>query len=238
MELQFKANTGTRVVVANGNRVPWSGLARDVDIKIGRDVFTINAYSIPLDFFDMVLGVSFLKTINTILLDFDDLEMAFTYNGKCVLWRGLISLWHPTHGSPAFYLTTREYYLDHLLQSFEDVFQEPTGLPPSHPCDHRIHLKQNTKPITVHPYRYSQLQKNELETQCIKMLQQGIIRHSTSPFSALVLLVKKHDETWRFCFDYQTLNEATAKDKFPIPVVEEFLDELHGANFLLNWTSG
>jgi hypothetical protein len=55
-------------------------------------VFTINAYSIPLDFFDMVLGVSFLKTINTILLDFDDLEMAFTYNGKCVLWRGLILL--------------------------------------------------------------------------------------------------------------------------------------------------
>jgi hypothetical protein len=64
-------------------------MAKDVEIKVGDDIFTINAYSIPLDCFDMVLGVSFLRPLHTILLDFDDLVMAFTYNGKRVLWKGL-----------------------------------------------------------------------------------------------------------------------------------------------------
>jgi hypothetical protein len=118
-----------------------------------------------------------------------------------------------------------------LLHSFDSVFQEPSGLPPSRECDHRIHLKPNTEPVVVHPYRYPQMQKNELEEQCIKMLNQGIIRHNTSPFSAPVLLVNKHDGTWRFCVDYRALNEVTIKDKFPIPVVDELLYELHGARF-------
>jgi hypothetical protein len=85
--------------------------------------------------------------------------------------------------------------------------------------------------VAVRPYRYPQLQKDEPERQCSLLEQQGLIRRSTSAFSAPVLLVKKANDTWRLCVDYRALNDRTVKNKFPIPVVEELLDELRGAKF-------
>jgi hypothetical protein len=96
--LAFHPSAGAHVTMANGIRVACQGLALDVDIRIGMETFAIDCYSVPLDSYDMVLGVAFLRTLGPILWDFDDSCIAFWREGRRVLWRGLGSS-HP--GIPA-----------------------------------------------------------------------------------------------------------------------------------------
>jgi hypothetical protein len=63
------------------------------------------------------------------------------------------------------------------------------------------------------------------------MLQSGIIKNISSPYASPVLLVRKKDGTWRFYVDYRQLNAQTIKNKHPMPILEELIDELAGAQW-------
>lgn len=116
-----------------------------------------------------------------------------------------------------------------ILKHHDHVFNMPAGLPPEREYSHAINLQEGTNPVSVRPYRYPQIQKTEIEHLIQDMLKEKIIKVFRSPFSSPVILVKKKDGSWRFCVDYRALNKVTIPDKYPIPVIEELLDELHGA---------
>jgi hypothetical protein len=126
---------------------------------------------------------------------------------------------------------TLEPAIQQLIAEFAPIFSKPTDLPPSRSADHKIPLVHGAQPVKARPYRYSPQQKNEIENQVKEMLASGIIQRSVSSFASPVLLVKKKDGTWRFCVDYRQLNLLTIKHKHPVPVVEELLDELAGAQW-------
>lgn len=108
---------------------------------------------------------------------------------------------------------------------------EPKNLPPHRQYDHAITLESDTPPMNSRLYRYSPMQKDEIEWQVTDMLNSGVITLSISPYASPVLLVQKKDTTWRFCVDYHRHNKCTVKNKFPLSIMDELLDELAGMEF-------
>lgn len=116
--------------------------------------------------------------------------------------------------------------IDILLQQFSSVFNKPHGLPPSRLHDHHIPIFPNIPPINVKPYRYPHYQKDVMTALIKEMLHEGVIIPSNNHYSSPVLLVRKKDGSWRFCVDHRALNAITIRDRFPIPTIDELLDEL------------
>ena len=118
-----------------------------------------------------------------------------------------------------------------IVDQFADVFSVPSTLPPSRSCDYRIPLIPGAQPVNSRAYRHKPELKSEIERQVNELLESAIIPKSTSNFSSPAILVKKKDDTWRLCVDYRALNSMTMISKYPVPVIDELLDELSGATW-------
>ncbi|KAK2403898.1 putative mitochondrial protein [Trifolium repens] len=117
-----------------------------------------------------------------------------------------------------------------IVSEFLDVFPDDImSPPPEREVEFSIDLVPGSQPISVAPYRMSPLELHELKSQLEELLQKHFIRPSVSPWGAPVLLVKKKDGTMRLCIDYRQLNKVTIKNKYPLPRIDDLLDQLRGA---------
>jgi len=126
------------------------------------------------------------------------------------------------------------------MSSIISYLKSHRAYPPRRHIKHSIPLIAGAQPFRLRPYRYNPSQKDEIEKQVQVLLDNGLIRESTSSFASPVLLVKKKTGDWRMCMDYRKLNALTIQNKYPLPVIDEILDELTGAQWFtsLDMTAG
>jgi hypothetical protein len=117
-----------------------------------------------------------------------------------------------------------------VVNDFSDVFlEELPDMPPDRDIEFVIELKPGTAPIYKTPYRMATLELVELKEHIKELLEKGFIYPSSSPWGAPVIFVPKKDGTRRLFVDYWALNEVTVKNKYPLPRIDDLLDQLCGA---------
>jgi hypothetical protein len=242
-----------QIMIANGGSMKCGGCCENVCLQIGHYQLKSHMFSIDMGGCDIVLGVEWLCTLGPILMDFKELTMQFQQEGKRYQFQGLTVGSHEIISSHRMenilkkgnsniiaqinYIQAIETPSVHpdlqaIISTHQVVFSTPKGLPLS--CgvhDHSNPLVPGSLPLNVLPYRHPFAQKNEIEKIVQELLQAGVIHPSTILYSSHVVMVLNKEGTWRMCPDFCALNKLTIKDTFSIPVIDDLLDELMGAQY-------
>lgn len=242
-----------QITVASGEKLQSTQQVTNLAWWTQGHTLSTDARILPLPYYDLVLGMDWLERYSPMWIHWKRKLLRFTYNGSRISLKGIkdslsscpkvkarklkglirkggiAQVVHLCQVQPVPVTESVPLPVQQLVDSNQHLFKNPDTLPPSREFDHSIPLLPRVKPVNIKPYRYSPSQKDEIERQIQEMLANGIIRPSQSPFASPVILVKKKDGSWRFCVDYRQLNNITVKNKYPLPVVDELLDELNGA---------
>ncbi|XP_076890181.1 uncharacterized protein LOC143541176 [Bidens hawaiensis] len=217
LQCDIQPITPLNVGVADGKRLTSTEACHDFQWNMQGNWFKTDVLLLPLESYDMILGVQWLLPLHDILWNFQRMTMKFAIKGKQYELKGLQNNLfsvekmveyvnkHLKEGDVqlfSLHLSNTEAGNNYqsrvvdipdkphdslswksLIAQFQGVFQVPSGLLPERPFDHKIVLKEGTKPISQRPYRYPAVQKDVIEKTTRELLESGIIRNSQSSFA-------------------------------------------------------
>ncbi|XP_061361231.1 uncharacterized protein LOC133305112 [Gastrolobium bilobum] len=214
--LILQSITPFNVQVGNGDGLLCTAMCSDVQLVLQKHTFNLDLFVLDLKGADIVLGVQWLATLGPIMTDYAQLLMTFSHNGMSINLQG-----DPPNLPTAISSSTLGKLMSlNTIASCLMCFATTTTKASStvehtsslnHPISDIQSLLQQYHDVFSTP---STLPPDRTHNHHINLL----------PNSKPV-----QDGTWRFCVDYRALNSITVTNKFPIPTVDELLDELHGA---------
>ena len=107
--------------------------------------------------------------------------------------------------------------------------KEGDKLPPQRYVVHAIPLIQDKKPPIGQMYSMSDSELAKVRKWIEENMSKGFIRNSSSSCASPILFVKKKDGSLTLCVDYRALNDITKKDRYPLPRIDETLNQIRGA---------
>ena len=222
---------------------PTSGLVRTSTlcarcrIEVEGRQYRVNLICLPLEGLDVILGMDWLSA-NHILIYCNEKKVLFPSSEDEVMLMSSQQVDQAIQeGSQCFFILTQlsiEKEGGHLetttVREFSDVFpEEVLGLAPSREIEFSIDLVLGAGSVSIALYRMAPAELTELKKQIEELLEKQFIRPSVSPWGASVLLVKKKNGSSKLCVDYRQLNKITIKNKYPLPRIDDLMDQLHSA---------
>jgi len=205
-------------------------------IEVEGRKYMINLIYLPLEELDVILGMDWLFA-NHILIDYNEKKMLFpSLEDEDLLMSSQQVDKEIKEGSQRFLILTQlsienggRNIETPVVRDFSYVFlKDVPGLPPSRKIEFSIDLVPGIGPMFIAPYRMALVELVELKKQIEELLEKQFIKPSVSPWGAPMLLVKKKDDSSRLCVDYRQLNKLTIKNKYPLPRIDDLMDQLHG----------
>ena len=230
------------------------GVSKRAPFKLGTWTGEMDLVVVRMDDFDVVLGMDFLLEHKVIPMPLAKCLVIIDHNPTVIpasikqpgnlrkisviqLKRGLAREEPTVMAIPLMEeMTTKGTVpskIKEVLDSYADIMPEslPQTLPPRRGIDHKIELLPGVKPPAKNAYQMAPPKLAELRKQLDELLMAGFIPLTKATYGAPVLFQKKKDGALRLCIDYRALNKVTVRNKYPLPIISNLFDQLHGAKY-------